>query len=93
MSTGASAKDNFFQKPFAFTGINNVTIERYTGLVPMAIASIGAAYEAKSYGLNKQALQLFNISAWCCTLLSAWNPQLVLPYSVTLGWYTINSPK
>ena len=34
--------------------------DRYTGLIPMAVACTHAAYEAKSYGLNQQALDLFN---------------------------------
>lgn len=63
---GPLNKDNYFRRPFAFaisgkkTGGNR---EAYTGLVPMAVACTNAAYEAKSYGLNQQALDLF-ILGW-----------------------------
>eukprot|EP00750_Incisomonas_marina_P014531 INCI17681.4.p1 GENE.INCI17681.4~~INCI17681.4.p1 ORF type:complete len:826 (-),score=146.08 INCI17681.4:514-2895(-) len=76
---GATDKDNYFRRMFLFKvsapggasaaygragGIGAGVEERYSGLIPIAVACTNAAYEAKSYGLNQQALDLFIKSEW-----------------------------
>ena len=81
---GATDKDNYFRRMFLFKvsapggasgaygpvgGGGAGVEERYSGLVPIAVACTNAAYEAKSYGLNQQALDLFIKSEFCLGML------------------------